>query len=92
MKQSLWRSMQGKSETKTQRKKPRMPIFIKKRDVTSVVNKGTSNVTVLTGQRGPINPHLTLLKHVLLTLFLQNKKPKKKRTPTLKNSYNLCCS
>jgi hypothetical protein len=38
-----------------------MLVFVKKGDVTSVANKDTSNVTVLTGQRGLINPHLTLL-------------------------------
>jgi hypothetical protein len=82
--------MQDKSETKTQRKKLRMLIFIKKGDVTSAANKNTSNVTVPIGRRGPINPHLTLLKHALPTLFPQYKKPKKKRTPTLKNLHNLC--
>jgi hypothetical protein len=46
-----------------------MLVFVKKGDVTSVANKDTSNVTVPTGQRGPINPHLILLKHALPTLF-----------------------
>jgi hypothetical protein len=90
MRQSLWRSMQDKSEIKTQRKKLRMLVFIKKGDVTSAANKDTSNVTVLTGQRGPINPHLTLLKHALPTLFPWYKKSKKKRTPTLKNLHDQC--
>jgi hypothetical protein len=56
MRQSLWRSMQDKSKTKTRRKKLKMLVFIKKGDVTSAANKDTSNVTVPTGQRGPINP------------------------------------
>jgi hypothetical protein len=91
MRQSLWRSIQDKSETKTQRKKPRMLVFIKKRDITSAANKNISNVTVLTGQRGLISPHLILLKHILPTLFFRHKKPRKKRTLTLKNSHDLCC-
>jgi hypothetical protein len=82
--------MQDKSETKIQRKKPRMLISVKKGDVTSVANKDTSNVTVLIGRRGPINPHLTLPKHALPTLFHQYKKPKKNRTPTLRNLHDLC--
>jgi hypothetical protein len=82
--------MQDKSETKTQRKKPRMLAFVKKGDVTSAANKDTSNVTVPISQRGLINPHLTLLKHALPTLFPWYKKPKKKRTPTLKNLHDLC--
>jgi hypothetical protein len=90
MRQSLWRLMQDKSETKTQRKKPRMLVFIKKGDVISVANKDTSNETVPTGRRGLINPHLTLLKHTLPTLFPWYEKPKKKRTPTLKNLHDLC--
>jgi hypothetical protein len=90
IRQSLWRSMQDKSEIKTQRKKLRMLIFIKKGDVTSVANKDTSNVIVPTGQRGLINLHLTLLKHALPTLFLRYKKLKKKRTPTLRNLHDLC--
>jgi hypothetical protein len=82
--------MQDKSETKIQRKKLRMLAFVKKGDVTSAANKDTSNITVPIGQRDLINPHLTLLKHALPTLFPQYKKPKKKRTPTLKNLHNLC--
>jgi hypothetical protein len=82
--------MQDKSKTKTRRKKPRMLVFVKKGDVTSAANKDTSNVTVLIGQGGPINPHLTLPKHTLPTLFHWYKKPKKKRTPTLKNLHDLC--
>jgi hypothetical protein len=84
--------MQDKSETKTRRKKLRMLVFVKKGDVTSAANKDTSNVTVPTGQRGLINPHLTLLKHALPTLYTQYKKPKKKRTLTLKNLHDLCHS
>jgi hypothetical protein len=67
-----------------------MLVFVKKGDVTSAASKDTSNVTVPSGQKDLINPHLTLPKHALPTLFHWYKKPKKKRTPNLKNLHDLC--